>query len=188
MIPKVEKGRGSNRAARTARQALAPAQAWPSLEHGWRPNLEELDVRIVELLREDPQVSNRTIAAQLGVAESTVASRLRTLIEQNRLRVTLQRDIVALGDRVIAHLDIYVEGRPLAEVCEEVANIAEVASVGALMGAPQIIAQLHARDEDHFVRLINEAIAPIRGIERVESIISLKTLKYGHGIARLAGA
>ena len=164
----------------------AGARIWPRLEHPVARGFDETELAIVKLLREDPQVSNRTVADKLDLAESTVAARLKALFESNRIRVIVQRDIEAYGATVIAHLDIFVELRPPSEVCAEIARAPEISSVVRLMGAPQIIAQAQATDEDDLVRIIDERIAPIAGVARVESALSLRVLKYGHGLARLA--
>ncbi len=43
------------------------------------PRLDELDRRIVEVLTVDARVSNRRIAAQLGVTEGTIRGRINRL-------------------------------------------------------------------------------------------------------------
>ena len=50
--------------------------------------LDELDHRIIELLTLDARVSNRQIAAQLGVTEGTIRGRVKRLEEENCIRLT----------------------------------------------------------------------------------------------------
>jgi len=151
-------------------------------------HLDALDILIVDLLRADPQTSNKSIAFRVGVSEPTVAARIRSLTERRLIRVTAQRDIHAMGFNLIAHLDIYVEGRPVPEVSREICEIPEVSSVVVLMGSPQIIAQVHAQDGAALLETMDNRISPIAGIERIESIISLAILKYRLDIAELEKA
>lgn len=147
--------------------------------------LDELDTKIVDLLRRDPQTSNKTIAVQAGVTETTVASRIRSLTDRRLIRIMVQRDIRALGDNLIAHLDIFVEGRSVADVGRDLAEIPEISSIVVLMGSPQLIAQVHARDGAGLLETMDQRISKVDGIARMESTISLMVLKYRLDVANL---
>ena len=148
--------------------------------------LDDLDNQILALLRQDPQVSNKHIAGLVSVSETTVASRIRSMTDRKVMRITAQRDILALGDTIIAHLDIYVEGRPVDEVCDAICSIDEVSSVILLMGSPQIIAQLHAKDGEDLLNIVERSISPIQGIAHIESIVSHSILKFRLDVADLS--
>ncbi|MDB5428932.1 MAG: putative HTH-type transcriptional regulator [Caulobacter sp.] len=147
--------------------------------------LDELDTKIVDLLRRDPQTSNKMIAVQAGVTETTVASRIRSLTDRRLIRIMVQRDIRALGDNLIAHLDIFVEGRSVADVGRDLAKIPEISSIVVLMGSPQLIAQVHARDGAGLLETMDQRISKVDGIARMESTISLMVLKYRLDVANL---
>ena len=147
--------------------------------------MDELDTKIVDLLRRDPQTSNKTIAVQAGVTETTVASRIRSLTDRRLIRIMVQRDIRALGDNLIAHLDIFVEGRSVADVGRDLAEIPEISSIVVLMGSPQLIAQVHARDGAGLLETMDQRISKVDGIARMESTISLMVLKYRLDVANL---
>ena len=52
--------------------------------------VDEIDLKIIEALREDGRTPNKTLAMQLGVSETTIASRIRGLRERKIMLVTLQ--------------------------------------------------------------------------------------------------
>ena len=64
------------------------------------PGLDELDRRIVEILTVDARVSNRRIAAQLGVTEGTIRGRIKRLEQGGKGRA----DIVSGGN--IEHIQV----------------------------------------------------------------------------------
>lgn len=148
--------------------------------------LDDLDRLIIATLRRDPQTSNKAMAREGGVSEPTVAARIRSLTARRLMHLTAQRDIVALGTPIIAHVDVSVEGRDAADVAGDIAALDEVTSVVTLKGSTQIIAQVHARDAAHLLAIIEGAFAGIAGIAGVETNVSLEILKYRPDAAILA--
>ena len=65
------------------------------------------------------------MARQFGVAEPTIGSRLRGMAERGVMRVTVQRDLTALGYPVFAFLDVYSDGRPPGEIAADLTAIEE---------------------------------------------------------------
>lgn len=147
---------------------------------------DEIDEKIIALLQEEPQRANKNISEVLGVTEALVAARIRNLIDANIIRFVAQRDITAFGEDVIAHADLYIEGRPASDVARELGKIESVTSVVILTGSPQLIAQIHAADGKALTRIIEEEISTIRGVERLELCVSLDVIKYRSDVAELS--
>ena len=61
------------------------------------PTLDALDRRIVEILTVDARVSNRQIAAQLGVTEGTIRGRINRLEEGGAIRLTAVTNVQFVG-------------------------------------------------------------------------------------------
>ncbi len=72
--------------------------------------IDDLDRKIIELLREDGRAPNKLIAAKLGVSETTVAIRIRSLRERKVMIVTLQRDFYSQGFDLQCLGDVFVAG------------------------------------------------------------------------------
>lgn len=144
---------------------------------------DDLDEKIIGLLQEDPQRANKNIAEILSITETLVATRIRGLIETNVIRFVAQRDIAAFGEDVIAHADIYVEGRAAWDVAQDIGQIASVSSVVILTGSPQLIVEIHAADGPGLARIIESEISTVAGIERIELCVSLDIIKYRSDVA-----
>jgi DNA-binding Lrp family transcriptional regulator len=139
--------------------------------------LDDLDRNIIARFQDDPRISIRSLARELGVAETTIAVRSRALQESGVMRIVALRDFRAQGYDLMAHIDVFVEGRPVSEVAEELAALDEVAMVATCTGSPQIIMQINAKSRQALAKVIANGLAGIRGIRSIESSITLDIIK-----------
>jgi DNA-binding Lrp family transcriptional regulator len=139
---------------------------------------DEIDLRIIDALRQDGRTPNKSIAKQLNVSETTVASRIRSLTERNVMQVTLQRDIYSLGYEFQGFLDVYVAGRNVDAVAADIVPIEGVLAVAIYLGSPDIFVSFAARDRADLSRIVIQEIAGIGGIARVESYFALEIRKF----------
>ncbi|HET6474276.1 MAG TPA: Lrp/AsnC family transcriptional regulator [Pseudomonadales bacterium] len=139
---------------------------------------DETDLRIIEALREDGRTPNKTIAKMLNVSETTVASRIRALTERNVMQVTLQRDIYSLGYEFQGFLDVYVAGRDVDAVAADIVPIEGVLAVAIYLGSPDILVSFAARNREDLARIVNDEMAKVAGIQRVESYFALEIRKF----------
>ena len=139
---------------------------------------DEIDLRIIDALRQDGRTPNKSIAKQLNVSETTVASRIRSLTERNVMQVTLQRDIYSLGYQFQGFLDVYVMGRNVDLVAADIVPISGVLAVAIYLGQPDILVSFAARDREDLARIVTDEIAKIAGIQRVDSYVALDIRKF----------
>jgi Lrp/AsnC family transcriptional regulator for asnA, asnC and gidA len=59
--------------------------------------IDAVDSRIILLLQEDGRMSNKAIARELGIAESTVRTRLKRLIEDRIVKIVALSNPFDLG-------------------------------------------------------------------------------------------
>lgn len=148
-------------------------------------DLDDIDRGIIQTLSDDPRAPNNRLAAIVGASEMTIARRLKRLVSERLLKVTVQRDMRPLGYATIGFADIYVEGVPTKEVGRALAEIPEVYSVSYVIGRPQIVAMIMARDPAHLLDIVTERVAKIPGVKRAETEIALRMLNHRAGIAAL---
>lgn len=86
------------------------------------PQLNEIDQRIVDLLRTDGRTPYREIARQLGVSESMVRKRANRLIEMGWLRILAVTDPLQLGVPVLATTYAQVRPNLVEQVAERLAQ------------------------------------------------------------------
>lgn len=150
--------------------------------------IDDLDEGIIARMRADPLVSAKALAAELSITEQTVSARIRALREANQLRVVVQTDINAMGYEFVCFADVFVAGRAARAVAEELADIDGVSAVTLTLGHPEIIVMFNAVDRNDFLRIINLDFGAVKGVDRVETVISMDIHKYRIDYARLRDA
>ena len=139
--------------------------------------LDDTDERIVELLRRDGRMPYRAMAADLGVTEATVRSRVRRLEGSNAMRVVAVTDFQAAGFELMLAVGIKVDARAPQDVAEDLAMIPEVFSINLVIGAFDIEILVVAEDQAALAELIYQRLAAVPGVLRVATALAVDVLK-----------
>jgi Lrp/AsnC family transcriptional regulator for asnA, asnC and gidA len=149
------------------------------------PTLDGLDRRIVEILTVDARVSNRQIAAQLGVTEGTIRGRINRLEEGGAIRLTAVTNVQFVGSPKTVLIGIQAHHGELKTLCQKIAAMPEIRCVILMLGRFDILAiGLFIALED-IVDVANNRILAMPGVRHVETSIAVKTLKYDYRAAKI---
>lgn len=147
--------------------------------------LDALDRRIVDLLTVDARVSNRQIAAQLGVTEGTVRGRINRLEQSGAIRLTAVTNVAFAGSPRVVLIGIRAQHGELRAVSEKIAAMPEIGCVIVMLGRFDILAiGLFTALED-IVEVASNRILALAGVRHVETSIAVKTLKYDFRAAKI---
>lgn len=149
-----------------------------------RPDAVDLD--IIARLREDPQMTNKAIAALTGISESTVANRIRAMSDDHVMRVVAQRDIFAADYTLMCFTYIDTARRAVSSIARDIARIDEVSSVSQGIGSPELFVNVRAVDRSHLSRLISDNIGGVRGVARLRTELCLDIVKFISGFGDLS--
>jgi DNA-binding Lrp family transcriptional regulator len=149
--------------------------------------IDELDRAIISAFHADPRATNRAVAGRVGIAEATVASRIRRLVQTKVLKFTLQRDIRAQGYRFQCIVSIFTLGRAAAKVAADVAKLDAIQTVVLLQSDPEVLASIAARDRSEVVA-IEEELGKIDGVDRVSIEVVLDVRKFVQNYAMVQTA
>lgn len=177
----------------TSRRVATPpssaAETRPRLPRSGRARaeLDTADHRIIELLSHDGRLSNRALAADIGLTEATVAARIRTLADRQILGITAVLDWQAAGYDWDVWLDVEVEvgRRSLAEVGDALTAVPGVHSVHAVFGPVDLAVHALLKDRAEAVEFITERISAVSGVRRARPNVVLETMKYTVQYARV---
>lgn len=140
--------------------------------------MDDLDRRLISLLRRDARESVADLAAALGVSRGTVANRMRRLEEARVIQgYTVQLRSGAEPEEIRAWMGIQVEGTQTRQV---VAALIGEPGVGALHdtnGRWDLLAELRAPSMPELARTLDR-IRLIRGIRATETSIHLSTFRW----------
>jgi len=126
--------------------------------------LDDLDRRLIGLLRTNAREPVAVLSRQLGVTRTTVTSRLDRLLENGTIlgfsaRVRAESD----PDTIRAVTLIEVEGRTTDDVIRQLRGFPEVHSLHTTNGAWDLVAELRTDTLGHFDRVL----ARIRSLDGV---------------------
>jgi DNA-binding Lrp family transcriptional regulator len=135
--------------------------------------IDELDARLIEVLRDNPRVGLLEVARQLEVARGTVQARLAKLEARGVITgFGPEVDPTALGYTITAFVFIELAQGRLAEAVAVMDAMPEVLEADAISGPQDVICRLVARDTEHLQVLVNELLRT-PAIRRCTSYIAL---------------
>jgi Lrp/AsnC family transcriptional regulator, regulator for asnA, asnC and gidA len=149
------------------------------------PLLDELDRRIVDLLTVDARVSNRQIAAQLGVTEGTIRGRISRLEQGGAIRLTAVTNVAYAGSPKVVLIGILAQHAELNALSQKIAAMPEIGCVILMLGRFDILAIGLFGALDDIVDVANNRILALPGVRHVETSIAVKTLKYDYRAAKI---
>ncbi len=146
-------------------------------------SIDEIDIAIIRMLQVDGRRSYADIAAELGLAPSTVQQRANRLIDTNLIKIRAVTDPMMLGVPITASMSFKVEGARLRSVADEISQFEEVGWVAICTGSFDIMCEVACQNNDHLINLIAE-LSKIEGIRSTETFMYLHIVKntYQWGI------
>jgi DNA-binding Lrp family transcriptional regulator len=143
-------------------------------------NLDEIDLKIITHLQDDARTSTARLAKEIGVARTTVISRIARLERDGVIAgysLRLSRDVI--DGLVQAFVSITVEARSGPEVIRKLAKIVEIQTLCSVSGEFDYILLLQAPSPARLDRLLDE-IGSIEGVAHTRtSVVLSKKIERG---------
>ncbi len=132
--------------------------------------MDDLDLRIIEILRHDGRISNAGIARAVGVSEGTVRRRLKRLMDENLIEV---RVILNLGRKARTVVGMHVDPQSTDGVLAHVSRLNGVTFSCITTGRYDLIIWAEAENAEMLGQLITKTIGVIPGVQRTETHVVL---------------
>ncbi len=140
-------------------------------------HLDELDVALLTILRQDPRTPVEQLAAAAGSPASTARRRLERLRASGALRIDVDVDPRALGLHEQTLLWISVSPADLASTGAALATHPEVTFAAATTGRTSLYASVMTPNASMLYDYLTRGIAALPAIRDVESTLVLHNLK-----------
>ncbi|MEZ5742513.1 MAG: Lrp/AsnC family transcriptional regulator [Sphingomonadaceae bacterium] len=150
-----------------------------------KAQLDELDLQLIETLSSDARVSNRKIAAELGVTEGTVRGRIKRMQQEGLIAFTAITSFEMAESSRLAFISIQADVERVREIARQIADIAHINAVMVTMGEFNILAMTLFKELDMLVEIASDEILSLPGVHHVETSIAVKTLKYNSRMAKI---
>ncbi|WP_457798225.1 Lrp/AsnC family transcriptional regulator [Methylocystis sp. S23] len=135
--------------------------------------MDDLDHRLIALLRTDGRASLSELAKRLGVSRGTVQNRLDRLIDSEIiLGFTVRLKSGAPSDRIRAIMMIEVSGKSTKKVVQALRGLPQIHALNSTNGAYDLIAEIEVANLAEFDRLLS-SVRSIEGIARSETSLLL---------------
>lgn len=152
------------------------------------PDLDDLDRQLIQILAVDARVSNRKIAARLGVTEGTVRGRIRRLQQERLISFTAITSFGLANTSRLAFIGVQADMGQVREIAARIAAIPEIKGLLVTLGRFNILAICLFDELDTMQDVASNRILAMQGVHHVETSIAIKTVKYNPRIARITGA
>jgi DNA-binding Lrp family transcriptional regulator len=140
--------------------------------------MDDIDRKLIAILRDDARTAVATLAKRLGVSRGTVQNRIDRMMREGAiLGFTLRLPPDTDGHRVRAVMSIAVEGERSSAVMAALRGFPEIEAVHATNGRWDLVAELNAESLGAFSAAL-DGIRQIKGIATTETSILLATTRF----------
>lgn len=137
--------------------------------------LDRIDTEILRLLQNDARLSNKQIAAEVGLAPSSVHDRIKRLWGEDVLTgayVAVEPKAMGVGLEALLLIELSKHERATVDrLMEEVVEIPEVRSAHLITGRYDLVVHVVARDTRHLKDLALDRFTNRPGVTRIETSI-----------------
>ena len=150
--------------------------------------MDALDRAIVAELQRDGRLTNLDLASRVGLTPAPCLRRLRRLEEDGVITgytAVIDQDSIGRGFEVIIHADLVAKDLATVEAFEDrVAAMSEVAELRRMFGIPDYVIRVQVADLAAYERWLTTQLMGDPAIARVDSRITMKTIKTDRGAGR----
>src|SRR3954471_18066017 len=135
--------------------------------------VDQLDARLIGLLRDEPRIGIMEVARRLRVARGTVQARLAKLTDRGVIRgFGPELDPHRMGYPIMAFVFLQITQGRLDEAVRVLEAVPEVLEATATSGPSDLLCRIVARDTEHLQDIVNRVLSNA-AIRRSTSYIAL---------------
>ena len=140
-------------------------------------DLDDVDLKIIEALREDGRIAFSQIAEQLNVSPGMIRMRYNRLVEMGYLKVVAISNPLRMGFKTMAMIGVRVDGDKMLTAADEISNFDEVVYLVVTSGRYDILVEVMCRDHKHLLEFLTKKLYTVGGVRQSESFVHLKIVK-----------
>ncbi|MFX1488527.1 MAG: Lrp/AsnC family transcriptional regulator [Promethearchaeota archaeon] len=139
--------------------------------------MDIVDLKILELLKENSRMSFNDISESVGKTEATVRRRVKKLAEQGVIkRFTIEYNIDN-KPRTRATVKVEPDFKEIKRILKELLEIEEITNLWRLSGDCGLFMKVEIPSIEQFNPLIEEKISQIKGVKIVETCFITDVIK-----------
>lgn len=139
--------------------------------------LDEIDLRILEILRRDGRATFAEVAGQLKVSPGMIRQRYNRLVDQGYLKVVAITNPVHRGLKTMALIGVRTDGNQMLKVADKIGKLKEVVYLVVVSGRYDLMLEVFCRDHEDLLNFVTEKLYAIDGVRETETFMHLKIVK-----------
>lgn len=138
--------------------------------------IDKLDRKILEIIAQNARIPFKDVAEICGVSRAAIHQRVQKMVEMKVIVGSgYHINPRVLGFNTCTYIGVKLEkGSMYKDVVPELEKIPEVVECHFTTGPYTMLIKLYARDNEHFMELLNGRIQEIPGVISTETLISLR--------------
>lgn len=147
------------------------------------PTLDDVDERIIRVLRRDGRISNADLAAEVGLSPSACLRRMRHLERTGVIRgYTALLNSNGADDKLVVITQITLDRQTeefLNRFEAAVRRCPEVTDCYLMTGLADYIVKIEVKNAADYERLHKEVLSCLPGVARIQSSFAIRTVVSG---------
>ncbi|MFX0104583.1 MAG: Lrp/AsnC family transcriptional regulator [Candidatus Hodarchaeota archaeon] len=139
--------------------------------------MDIVDLKILELLKENSRMSFNEISQQVGKTEATIRRRVKKLIEDNVIKRFTIDYVIDNKPRTRATVKVEPDFKEIKRIIKELLVIEEITNIWRLSGDCGLFMKVEIPSIEQFNPLIEEKISQIKGVKIVETCFITDVIK-----------
>jgi Lrp/AsnC family transcriptional regulator for asnA, asnC and gidA len=138
--------------------------------------IDKLDRKILEIISQNARIPFKDVAEVCGVSRAAIHQRVQKMIEMKVIVGSgYHVNPKVLGYNTCTYIGVKLErGSMYKDVVPAFEKIPEVVECHFTTGPYTMLIKLYAKDNEHFMELLNGRIQEIPGVISTETLISLR--------------
>ena len=146
--------------------------------------MDNIDRKIIDILKSDGRTPYTEIAKNLDVSESTVRYRVSRLMDQKVIQIIGLVDPYKLGYDAPAIIGVSVDPPMLENAASEIATFPEVSYLVMISGEFDLMVEVMCQNRKELTDFLNQKLRCVPGVTRTQSSLILQTYKMAFGRVR----
>lgn len=143
-----------------------------------RRTIDEIDLKILEILQEKARIPNAEVSRRINMAPSAVLERIRKLEERGIIEgYEVRLNPEEFGQGLTAFVQVLVQRGGNGQLSKSLATVTGVQELHQVAGEDGYLLKLRVSDNAELGRILRDEIGPMPGVQQTRTSIVLNTFK-----------
>ncbi|KKM85578.1 hypothetical protein LCGC14_1287700 [marine sediment metagenome] len=139
--------------------------------------MDIIDLKILELLKENSRMSFNDISQNVKKTEATVRRRVKKLLDEGIIKKFTIRYQINAKQKIYATIKIEPDFKDIKRILKELSKVEEISNIWRLSGDCGLLLKVDIDSIDKFNPLLEDKISQINGVKIIETCFITDIIK-----------